>query len=329
MRTLRLIAPVLLSVALLSFGAAAQTPDKVYRIGFVGPGGSSGPGAVATIEGLARGLARLGYTIGTNLIIEKRFAEGYRERLPGLVKELVDSRVDVITTLGYPAARAAKEGTTAVPIVVNDAGDPVETGLAVSLSRPGSNLTGMSDMAPELSTKRLELLKAAVPGLQRVAMLFNAEDAGMTARYRAAVAVAPAAGITVHGLGVREPNDFDSAFAAMEREKPDGILMVTDLLMNLNRKRVIEFAAAHRIPAIYELEYFVRDGGLMSYGADRTETTERAAALIARILKGAKPADLPFEQPTRFRFVINRKTADALGIAIPESLYDRADEVIE
>src|ERR1044071_416329 len=243
MRTLRLYRS---GVALSRI--AAQTPDKVYRIGFVGPGGSSGPGAVATIEGLARGLARLGYTIGTNLIIEKRFAEGYRERLPRLVQELGGSRGQVITTLGYPAARAAKEGTTAVPIVVNDAGDPVETGLAVSLSRPGSNLTGMSDMAPELSTKRLGLLKAAVSGLQRVAMLFNAEDAGMTARYRAAVAVAPAAGVTVRGLGVREPNDFDSAFAAMEREKPDGILMVTDLLMNLNRKRVIEFAAAHRIP---------------------------------------------------------------------------------
>ena len=329
MRT-KLLAP-LIGLALVSglSDAATQAAEKVYQIGFVTLGGPSAPIVVTTLEGLRRALAQRGYSVGSNLVIETRFAEGDRDRLPALVKELVDRHVDVIATSSYPAARAAKEGTATIPIVVDGAGDPVETGLAMSLSRPGGNLTGMSDMASELSTKRLELLGAAVPGLKRVAILFNADDAGMTSRYRAAAAVGPKAGIAVQGLGVREPNDFDAAFAAMASEKPDGILMVTDMLINLNRKRVIEFAAAHRIPAIYEFEYFVREGGLMSYGAERSETTERVAALIDRILKGAKPADLPFEQPTRFRLVMNRKSAEALGLGIPESFYERADEVIE
>jgi len=160
-------------------------------------------------------------------------------------------------------------------------------------------------------------------------MLWNADDLGMTARYRAAAAAASTIGVAVQPLGVREPDDFDAAFTAMNREKPDGILMVTDALTMLNRKRVFEFAAAHRVPAIYEFDALARDGGLMSYGPDGKETVGRVAALIDRILKGAKPADLPFEQPTRFLFVINRKTADAIGLAIPEALVERADEVIE
>ncbi|HEV8033118.1 MAG TPA: ABC transporter substrate-binding protein [Stellaceae bacterium] len=322
-------AVIALVLASITIDAAAQSPGKVYRVGFLTIGAASVPVVSATLDGLVRGLERHGYSVGTNLLIESRFADGNADRLPGLVKELLGSGVDVIVTLSYPAARAVKEGTTTVPIVVAGASDPVETGLVASLSRPGGNITGISDMAAELSAKRLELLKTAVPSLNRVAILFNAKDAGMTARYRKASAAAATMGITVQSLGVREPDDFDAAFAAMIGEMPGGILMVTDVLTNLNRKRIIEFAAAHRVPAIFELEYLVREGGLMSYGVERSETSERVADLIDRILKGAKPADLPFEQPTRFRFVINRKTADALGLAIPESLYDRADEVIE
>jgi putative ABC transport system substrate-binding protein len=309
--------------------ARAQQPGKVYRVGFLTLGSSKGPLVVASLDALARGLERRGYSVGTGLVFESRFAEGHADRLPGLAKELVDSRVDVIATSSYLAVIAAKQSTTAVPIVVEGAGDPVENGLAESLSHPGGNLTGVSDMASELSAKRLELLKTAVPELPRVAMLYNASDAGMTARFRAAAAAASTMGILVQSLGVSEPDDFDSAFAAMIDEMPAGILMVTDLLTNLNRKRVIEFAAAHRVPAIYEYEYFVREGGLMSYGAERGETTDRVADLIDRILKGAKPADLPFEQPTRFNFVVNLKTANALGLVIPQSMLIRADQVIE
>lgn len=184
-------------------------------------------------------------------------------------------------------------------------------------------------MASELSVKRLDLLKAVVPGLKRVAMLWNADDLGMTTRYKAADAAAKTLGISVQPLGVREPDDFDSAFAAMDSERPDGILMVTDVLTILNHARVLDFAAARRVPAIYEFSFLARDGGLMSYGPDAKEVTARVADLVEHILKGAKPAELPFEQPTRFEFVINLKTAKGIGLDVPQALLARADEVLE
>ena len=327
MRPARFFVSIALGLAFMSAGTAAQTGGKVSRVGFLVTAAS--PGAVALRDGISRDLAQRGYVPDRTLAIEMRSADGKSVRLPGIAKELADSGVDVIVTTGYPAARAAKDASSIVPIVVNAAGDPVETGLAASLSRPGGNLTGISDMAAELSAKRLELLKAAVPGLKRVAMLWNADDLGMTTRYRAATAAAVTLGIAVQSLGVREPDDFDAAFAAMTREKPDGILMVTDSLTVLNRKRVFEFAVAQRIPAIYEFDFLVRDGGLMSYGPDGKEVIARVAGLVDRILKGAKPSDLPFEQPTRFRFVINKKVADALGLTLPAAVLERADEVIE
>jgi putative tryptophan/tyrosine transport system substrate-binding protein len=327
MRPARFFVSIALGLAFMSAGAAAQTGGKVSRVGFLVTAAS--PGAVALRDGISRDLAQRGYVPDRTLAIEMRSADGKSVRLPGIAKELADSGVDVIVTTGYPAARAAKDASSIVPIVVSAAGDPVETGLAASLSRPGGNLTGISDMAAELSAKRLELLKAAVPGLKRVAMLWNADDLGMTTRYRAATAAAVTLGIAVQSLGVREPDDFDAAFTAMTREKPDGILMVTDSLTVLNRKRVFEFAVAQRIPAIYEFDFLVRDGGLMSYGPDGKEVIARVAGLVDRILKGAKPADLPFEQPTRFRFVINKKVADALGLTLPAAVLERADEVIE
>jgi len=213
-------------------------------------------------------------------------------------------------------------------IFVNVA-DPVSSGFVASFPRPGGNVTGISDMAVELAAKRMELLKELVPRLHHVAMLYNAADLGMTQRYQVSAASAQALGLTVQALGVSEPEGFDEAFAAMTRAPPDGLFMVTDALTALNRRRVFEFAAAHRLPAIYEFEGLVRDGGLMSYGPDMDELQDRVAGLIDRILKGTKPADLPFEQPTRYRFVINLKTAKALGLAIPESILIRADKAIE
>jgi putative tryptophan/tyrosine transport system substrate-binding protein len=275
-----------------------------------------------------RGMVQRGYVLGQNLVIERRGAMGQLDRLPALVQELIASKVDVIVTNGYPSAIAAK-ATGHPTVAAIGVGDPVATGLVESLARPGGNITGISDVATELSTKRLGLLKELAPGLRKVAMLWNQDDLGMTLRYQASARAAESLGFQVQALGVREPNDFEAAFAAMKAEMPDAILMVSDSLTTLNRKRVLDFAQEHRVPAIYEFGFLVRDGGLMSYGASFAECFERAAALVDRILKGAKPAELPFEQPTHYIFAINLKTAKAIALEIPVMLLARADEVIE
>ncbi len=203
------------------------------------------------------------------------------------------------------------------------------TGLIASLARPGGNVTGITDQATELSAKRLELLKEAVPKASRIAVLWNADDRAMTLRYRETEKAARVLRVTVQPLGVREPDDFDGAFAAMIRERPDALFLVTDSLTALYRKRVLDFAAQHRIPAMYEFSFLVRDGGLMSYGPSLDDNFRRAAVYVDRILKGAKPADLPVEQPTRYYLVVNIKTAKALGLTIPPSLLLRADQIIE
>jgi putative ABC transport system substrate-binding protein len=316
-----------LMLAAVPGGTAAHAASKVYRVGLLTP---MAPLAETSLFGasLVRGLAKHGYMLNRDLVFERRGAEGHLDRMPYLVAELVASKVDVIVAISYPAALAIKQGAT-LPAVISGTGDPVGTGLVDSLAHPGGNLTGISDVAVQLSPKRLEFLKEVVPGLRRVAMLWNAADLGMTLRYRASEAAAQALGVVVQPLGVREPEDFEEAFAAMERERPDGILMVTDALTILNRQRVFDFATAHRIPAIYEFDFLVRDGGLMAYGPDQDESFERVAALVDRILKGAKPADLPFEEPTHLRLAINLKTAKALGLTIPVSLLALTDEVIE
>jgi len=306
--------------------ALAQAPTRTYRVGLLS--GGAPIGEKSPLGGsLVRGLARYGYALGRNLVFEPRGAETHIDRLPQLVADLVASKVDVIVTSGYPSALAAKQGP--LPVVSYAAGDPVATGLVTSLARPGGNITGISDVSAEVTPKRLDLLKQFAPGLRRVAMLWNADDLGMTLRYRASEEGAKKLGISVVPLGVREPNDFEQAFDTMKGDMPDGILMVTDSLTILNRKRVFDFAAEHRLPAIYEFAFLARDGGLMSYGPDEDESLGRVAGLVDRILKGTKPADLPFEQPTRFQFVLNLKTAKSSGFDVPASLVVRADEVIE
>lgn len=307
--------------------AIAQNPSKVDRIGLLSGGPPIADNSPLGAP-LIRGLARHGYVLNRNLAFERRGAEGQVDRLPQLVSELVASNVDVLVTAGYPPALAAKQGTT-LPVVAIFAGDPVSTGLVDSLARPGGHLTGISDVSVEVTPKRLELLKQIAPNLRRVALLWNANDLGMTLRYRASEAGAQALRIGVQPLGVREPNDFDQAFQAMERDMPDAILMVTDSLTLLNRKQVFEFAAAHRLPAIYEFDFLVRDGGLMSYGPDLDESFDRVGTLVDRLLRGAMPAELPCEQPTLFRFALNLKTARSIGIEVPPSVLARADEVIE
>jgi putative ABC transport system substrate-binding protein len=253
---------------------------------------------------------------------------GRIEQLPVLAQELIAAGAEVLVVNGFRTALAAK-ATGHPTVVAAGIGDAVVTGLVESLARPGGNITGISESAAELSTKRLGLLKELVPGLHQVAMLWNQDDLGMTLRYRASAHAAESLGVRVQALGVREPDDFEAAFAAMNADRPDAILMVADTLTNLNRKRVFDFALERRLPAIYELAFLVRDGGLMSYGPDLRELYERAAALVDRILKGATPADLPFEQPTRYLFAVNLKSAKAIGLEIPPLLLARADEVIE
>jgi len=309
-----------------SFPAIAQ-PSQPRLLGAftMGPplDPTAGRGAL-----LINGLRQRGFTLGQNLTYEPRGTGGKIDQLPKLVGELKAAGVDAIVTIGYPTAVAAK--ATGIPTVLaSGAGDPVATGLIQSLSHPGGSVTGVSDDAALLSTKRLGLLKEVVPQFRRVAMLYNKDDAAMSLRFEVSAKAARGIGAIVQPLGVREPNDFDDAFAAMNRDTPDAILMVSDSLTLLNRKRVIDFAAERRIPAIYEADTIARDGGLMSYGADDRETFDRVAALIARIFNGAKPSDLPVEQPTKYRFVVNLKTAQAMNIEVPATLLAFADDVIE
>jgi ABC-type uncharacterized transport system substrate-binding protein len=306
--------------------ASAQT-TSIHRLGTLGPrdpfDDKSPFGSI-----LIRVLAQRGYTLGQNLALDARGAMGDMRRVPQLLQQMKADKVEAFVVTGFPVALAAK--TTGIPTVVAfGAGDPVATGLVQSLSRPGGNITGISDNATELSTKRLSLLKLLNPKLRRVAMLWNKDDLGMSRRYEASANVAQSVGVTVMPLGVREPDDFNEAFAAMNREPPDAILMVSDALTTLNRKRVFDYAAGRKLPAIYEYDFLARDGGLMSYGGDLKESFERAGDLVARIFKGAQPGDLPFEQPTRYPFVINLKTAKATGIELPPDLVALADEVIE
>jgi putative ABC transport system substrate-binding protein len=312
-------------------GAVAQPSSKVYRLATFNPGPPY-PANHFYVTTLVRGLAQRGYNLGQNLMIEARGATGPQvAKMPELVRvarEMAADRIDAVALAGYPAALAMK-GIGVPAVAFAGVGDPVATGLVDGLARPGGNITGISDVAATLSTKRLGLLKAAAPGIHKVAMLWNKDDLAMTLRKDASAKAAAALDITVQPLGVGEPNDFGDAFAAMDREPPDAILMVSDTLTVLNRKRVFDYAVAKRVPAIYEGDSYVREGGLMSYGADLTESCERAADMIARIFKGAKPADLPFEQPTRYPFVINLKTAKSIGFEFPPMVVALADEVIE
>jgi putative ABC transport system substrate-binding protein len=307
--------------------AEAQRAGKTYQIGYLWLGprpADSAPGA-----SLRQALQELGYAEGKNVIYVGRWAEGKRERLAALAAELVDLNVDVIITVGAPATEAAKAATSTIPVVMAFAADPVGLGLIGSLARPGGNITGVNDQAIELSAKRLEILKEAVPTAAHIAVLWNAQDRAMTLRYGQIEKAARVLGVTVEPLGVREPDDFDRAFATMGREHPDAFFMVTDSLTRLNRKRVLDFAETHRIPAMYEYAFLVRDGGLVSYGPDRDEALRRAAVYVDRIFKGAKPSELPVEQPTRHYLVVNVMTAKALGTTIPQSVLLRADEVIQ
>ena len=303
-----------------------EAAERVWRIGFLGGGPRPSNGPVP--EALRQALRNLGYVEGKNVVYAGRWSESRSQRLPGLANELLNLKPDVIVTFVGKAGVAAKSATSTVPIVFVGDGDAIGVGLIASLSRPGGNVTGITDLANELSAKRLELLKEAVPGVKNVAVLWNADDLGMTLRYQQIKKAAEALRLTIDPLGVREPEDFDSAFSSMDKDRPDALLLVTDSFTDHSRKRVLDFAAAHGIPAMYERENLVREGGLMSYGPNFDDMFRRAATYVDKILKGTRPGDLPVEQPTRYYFLVNVNTAKSLGLTLPNSVLLRADEIV-
>ena len=304
----------------------AQPVDKVWRVGYLTPGVRPPDGGPSPV--FRQAMRDLGYVEGRNVTYLARFTEGKTEGLDALASELVSLKADVIVAFGFPAAESAKRATGSIPIVIAGAGDPVGTGLIATLARPGANLTGISDQSTELSAKRLELLTQMAPSTARVAVIWNAGDQAMTLRTREIERAAGVLRVSVQALGVHESGDFDQAFAAIKRERPDALLLVTDSLTNINRKKVLDFAAEQRIPAIYERSLYVRDGGLISYGPVIDDTFRKLAVYVDRIFKGAKPADLPVEQPTRYELVVNLRAAKALGLTIPQTMLLRADDVI-
>jgi putative ABC transport system substrate-binding protein len=307
--------------------AKAQPTGKIYRIGVL-INGSASVSAKRT-EALRQRLRDLGYVEGTNIALEYRWDEGKQDRLPELAAELVRGKVDVIVTHGA-GGRAAKRATTTIPIVVAIVADPIGTGLVASLARPGGNVTGLSIVSTEgFAGKWLQLLKEAVPKLSRVAVLWNRANPGVASQVHEIEAAARTLGVRLQLLEFRGADQVESALTAMATTRPDGLIVPADTAVNQQRARIIAFAAKNRLPTIYAARETVEVGGLMTYAASQIDLWRRAADYVDKILKGAKPADLPMEQPTTFELVINVKTAKALGLTIPQSLLLRADQVIE
>ena len=304
--------------------ARAQQAGKIHKVGYLSP---SLPSVYSPL--LFDDLRELGWIEGKNVTFEYRFAENRLERLPELASELVRLNVDVIVGVGTLGPLAAKRATTTIPIVMLSAGDPLGTGLVDSLARPGGNVTGMSLMVPDLGGKRLELLKELLPRLSRVAVLWNAANPYPAIVFKETQAAGRKLGIEVHSLEVRGPDDLDGAFAAARLQHPDALISVEDPLTFTYRKRIADFAVAEQLPSLHGFSEEVKAGALISYGANQPDLIRRAAGYVDKILKGAKPADLPVQQPTTFELVINLKTARALGLTVPPTLLARADEVIE
>ncbi len=318
-----------LGLLLAPLAAEAQQAGKVYRIGFLGSAPPATPDMARNINAFLRGMRDLGYVEGQNLRIEWRFAEGRAERHPGFAAELVGLKVDVIVAVVTPAVQAAKGATTTIPIVMITAGDPVGSGLVASLARPGGNVTGLSSMTIDLSAKQVELLKASVPKVTRVAVLWNPAHPAHPLMLKEAEGAARAVAVQLQILEARDPDEFDRAFAAMTRERAGALLVLADPMFFAHRVRLTQLAAKSRLPSMYLTREYVEAGGLISYGPSYLDLCLRAATYVDKILKGAKPSDLPVEQPTKFELVINLKTAKALGLTIPQSVLIRADEVIQ
>jgi ABC-type uncharacterized transport system substrate-binding protein len=319
----RVSSVVMLIIALFAapLAAVAQPAEKVPRIGLL----DYSP----VWEPFRQALRDLGYVEGQNIAIEYRPTEGRQELLREHAAELVRLKVDVIVAAGTPPTQAAMQATTTIPIVMVSTGDPLRTGLVASLARPGGNVTGNTILGAELSGKRLQLLKEMLPNVSRVAFLWNPANASLISHFNEIQAAARALGLTLQSVEVRDPKEFESAFLKMMRDRPDALIMTADTMHRLHLERIVDFAANRRLPAMYQLKAYVEAGGLISYGASQSDLFRRAAVYVDKILKGAKPGELPVEQPTKFQPVINLKTAKSLGLTIPPAVLARADEVIQ
>jgi putative ABC transport system substrate-binding protein len=304
-------------------GARAQEPAKIWRMGFIAHGEET------FYARLFDGLRELGYEEGRNLVVERRYAEGHVERFPDLAAEMVRRNVDIIIVVTTPAALAVKKATKTIPVVFPNAINPVETGVVATLAHPRDNVTGGAVPTAELSAKRLELLKRVIPGLSRAAILWDSANPSVSLGLRDTRIAAEKLGIELQPLEVREPEDFAAAFAKLTRDRPDVVVVFQDALTLQHRAEIIGFNASGRLPAMYTAREWAHEGGMMSYGENLGAMFHRAAYFVDRIFKGAKPADIPVEQPTEFDLVVNLKTADAVGITFPEEILARADEVIE
>jgi putative tryptophan/tyrosine transport system substrate-binding protein len=322
--TVGLVAMLALAILVAPLATHAQPAGKVYRIGFLRE--SQPP--TAWVEAFQQGLRERGYVDGQNVVVEFRVTDGSLDQLPQLAEELVRSQVDILMVPNMPAALAAKQATSTIPIVMVAISDPVGNGLVASLARPGGNITGLVAFPPEFVGKQLEFLKEMLPTVSRVAVLWNPANPTVARMVREADVAAPALGVQLHRVEARGPDAFDSAFAAMTSAHVGALLVLGDAMMLPHRRRLAELAATSQLPTVYNLREFVEAGGLLSYGTSRPDVWRRAATYVDKILKGAKPADLAVEQPTRFELVINLKTAQALGITIPPTLLFLADEVI-
>src|SRR5262245_39683606 len=310
----------------LGFPVEAQQPAKVPRIGILA--GQSSSVASTRVEAFRKGLIELGYTEGKNIAIDHRYADGRLERLPDLAADVIRLKVDIILALGTPAARAAKQATMTIPIVMTG-GDPVRAGIVASLARPGGNVTGLSDSTVDVSTKRLELLKEIVPKLTRVAILWNPINPTNPLQLKDTQAAAPALGITVYTVEVNGVDDFDRAFAAIKKGGAGGLLVPGDPMLGTEGERIRDFAVKNRLPVMWAALGNVERGGLIAYSTSLPDLARRAATYVDKILKGAKPADLPVEAPMKFELIINLKAAKQIGLSIPQSVLYRADKVIK
>ena len=321
------INPVAVVLLALGVTAEAQQPTKIPRIGYVSPTGDpKAPGL--GVEGFRQGLRDFGYIEGKNIVVEYRFTEGKGNRNSSLVAELVQLKVDVLVVPGPGGTRAAKEATKTIPIVIVSQEDPVAAGFIDSLARPGGNITGVARFTRELSGKRLELLTEVVPGMLRVGILGDANSASTSMGFKEYGAAARALKIPLQSIEVRGSNDFEGAFRTAAKGRANALIMIRNPVFTRHQKQLADLAIKNRLPSMHETSDFVEAGGLVSYSSNEVETFRRAAYFVDRILKGAKPADLPVEQPTKFEFVINLKTAKALNLTIPQSVLYRADKVI-
>jgi putative ABC transport system substrate-binding protein len=307
--------------------AHAQQPGKIPRIGFLG--NSTAALEANLVEPFRQGLRDLGYVEGKTLFIEYRWAEGKYERFPALIAELVALKVDVIVTAGTPATQAYQKAKTSVPLVMIAVGDPVGTGIIASLNRPGGNITGLTSISPELEGKRIELLREVIPKLSHIAVMWNPKNAYHAIENKEVENVAAALRMKVLYLGVEAQEQLDNAFAQILKERPGALLVLADRVFLHNRARIMDFATKHRLPGVYAYLELVEVGGLMSYGPSYADMHRRAAIYVDKILKGAKPADLPVERPMKFELVVNLKAAKQIGVTIPQSVLYRADKVIK